>query len=527
MRVKKISMRMAKDILSYVLDRNMSQRGASQVVGVDRTVVAKILTRYKNSGVPWPMPSDISDDKLKALLYPKAGPQVADQQIHFDNIHLALQQRGATLAILHQEWVDQAPESNTLGYQQFCKRYSQYRRRLRISMRRVDQFGEVAYVDYSGMTVRYFNPQTMRPVDCQVFIGVLGGSLYTFCEATHTQRVRDWLASHVRMFTYFGGVPRVIVPDNLKAAVTKADRFFPTINESYQAMCHYYGTTPFPARARKPKDKPKAEAGVSLAQRWILFVLRNRRLFSLAEVNREISVLLTQLNSKEFQKKSGSRFSKWIEHERPALLPLPSAPYELAEWGKARAEKDYHVEVEGSFYSVPYQFRHSQIEYRMTEKSIEFLHASELIACHIRSNAPGSIVTLSDHQPPNHKAVSGWSAEEALSWASTVGVCTVTMLEMQIKKSRNFLSGYRTTEGMKWLCKKYGNQRVEEACTYASANKVSSMEALRTILSKNLDTLLPQVSHENSILKIDHENIRGADYYARILNKSKEHPHDE
>lgn len=524
---KMIGMRVAREILAYLLERNMSQRAAAQIVAVDRTVVAKVFNRYRASGLPWPIPNAVSDTALRQVIYPRIGAQAEQHHIDFDTVHLALQLKGATLAILHQEWADEDPARNDLGYQQFCRRYKNYRRQLQISMRRTDQFGEVAYVDYSGMTAKYFDRHSMQDVECQVFIGVLGGSQYTYCEATHSQRLRDWLGSHVRMFAFFGGVPRAIVPDNLKSAVTKADRFFPTINESYQALCQHYGTLAFPARAGRPKDKPKAEAGVLLAQRWILFVLRKRRFFSLDELNREIAVLLTKLNEKKFQKKAGSRLLKWIEHERPALLPLPAEPYVLAEWGKVRAGQDYHVEIEHSFYSVPHRFRNTEIDFRLSDQSVELLHDGEAIACHRRSNVEGSLNTRPEHQPPNHKAVAAWSAEEALSWARGIGEQTTRMLELQLDRSRNFLSGYRTTEGMRSLCKKYGSQRVEEVCAYALENNVTSMQAIRTILSKSLDSLLPQGIQDSSVSKIVHENIRGAGYYARILSESKEQSNDE
>jgi transposase len=515
-------MRVIRDILAYQFDKKLSQRRTAKLVGFDRTVILKVITRYQKSGLPWPIPDDVSDIHLREVIYPSMGRPSFVSAIDFEAIHLGLQQKGATLTVLHDEWMAERPEHNTLSYQQFCRRYESYRRQLAISMRRADLFGQVAYVDYSGMTMTYFDPGTMKEVECQVFIGVLGGSLYTFCEATHTQRMRDWLSSHARMFSYFGGVPRTVVPDNLKAAVTKADRFFPTINESYQAMCQYYGTEPFPARAGKPKDKPKAEAGVLLAQRWILFVLRKRKFFSLNEMNQEIGLLLTRLNEKKFQKKSGSRKLKWIEHELPALMPLPAQPYVVAEWGKVRAGKDYHVEIEKNFYSVPHRFRNMEIEYKLTDTSIELLQEGEVVACHSRFRTEGGVSTKPEHQPPNHRAVSAWSIESAMSWAQGVGEETAKMLEIQLNRSRNNMSGYRTTEGMKSLCKHYGERRLEEVCRYSLANGATSMKELRTILSKNLDLLLPQDSPANSIPEINHENIRGAKYYADILNTTKE-----
>lgn len=524
---KEIEMEVARAILEYLLDRRLSKREAARAAGVDRNVVTKVLHRYQKAGLGWPIPYGLSDEELRALIYPyRNGPSVA-HTIRFDTLHLSMQQKGATLTVLHQEWVDEDPEHNNLKYSQFCKLYREYREQLQISMRRVDPFGEVCYVDYSGMTVSYFNRDTMQEIECQIFIGVLGGSQYTFCEATHTQRIPDWIGSHTRMFTFFGGVPRTTVFDNLKSAVTKADRFFPEINRSYKAMCRHYGTIPFAARARKPKDKPKAEAGVLLAQRWILFALRKRRFFSLAELNDEIAVLLARLNDRKFQKKSGSRRLRWVEHERLALKPLPLEPYVLAEWGKARVGRDYHVEIEHNFYSVPNRFRNTEVDFRLTEDTVELLQSGSSIACHARSYDKEAVFTKEEHQPPNHRAVASWTSEDALKWASSIGRNTEIMLSIQLKRSPNFLSGYRTTEGMKRLCKSYGDKRLEEVCSYAVENGVTSMDALRTILSKRIDSLLPQGVADSAASKVEHENLRGANYYTEILTAFKEQDHDE
>ncbi|WP_228894808.1 IS21 family transposase [Pseudoduganella aquatica] len=521
------TMQLAREILACMLDRNFSQRATSTLLHVDRGTISRILKKHQAGELPWPLPPDLTEEQLTSILYAQPEAQGVDYAIDFDQIHLSLQQKGATRAILYQEWIEQAPEGKELGYQHFCKLYRRYQKKLKISMRRVDQFGEFAYIDYSGLRPHYIDAAAGTKVECELFVAVLGGSKFTYCEATPSQRLADWLRSHVRMFAYFGGVPQFVVPDNLKSGVTKADRFFPVLNESYKMMCQHYGTMPFPARARRPKDKPSVEGGVLLAQRWILFALRKRTFFSLSELNEEIGQLLERLNAKAFQKLPGSRFSRWLEHERPALQPLPATPFELAEWGKVRVAHDYHINVEGSFYSVPHRLRTMEVDYRLTEDIVEVIHCGAPVAAHPRSRVIGSVSTNPDHQPANHRAVSHWSAEQALEWARTVGSNTAALLDIQVSKARNHLVGYRTTEGMKSLCKKYGNQRVEEVCAYAMSNKVSSTQAVRDILAKKLDTLLPEGAYDGPGIKHAHENIRGAEYYARILQQSEEIDNDE
>jgi transposase len=521
---RRIDMRKIRDVLTCLFDKNLSFRETALYTRVGRSAVQYFKERFVESGLSWPLSQETTDEDLERALYPRK-PDTSRSTapvIDFAAVHASLKQSGATLAILHQEWLLQTSDVNQISYSQYCKLYRRFKKSLQLSMRKVDEYGDVAYVDYSGVTVGITNADTGEVKQAQIFVGVLGGSSYTFCEASTTQRSRDWIASHVRMFEYFGGVPRVVVPDNLKAAVTKADRLSPVINETYLAMCRHYGTNPFPARARKPKDKPKAEAGVLLAQRWILYVLRRRKFFSVDEVNREIAPLLIRLNAREFQKMPGCRFSRWLEHERPALMPLPEQRYEFAEWGKVRAAQDYHVQIDQHFYSVPFQLKGEELEWRLTERALELIFKGQVIAVHVRSYSPGATTTLPEHQHPSHKAVTQWSQEQALSWASNIGSGTEAMLRLQISKAPGHLFGYRITEAMRSLLKKYGAQRLEAVCVYALANKVSGSDALRNILSKKLDLLL----HEESVGKpeeqITHDNIRGAAYYSRLLQQPRE-----
>lgn len=519
-------MRKIRDVLTNRFERIFSNRRIAAITGLHHSTIADYLKRFAKVGLLWPLPADLDDTALENLLFSK--PSSQDRElgvmvpIDFAEIHAEMQKRGATIAALHSEWQEKTPPQDHIVYAHFCKRYKAYTRSLRLSMRRTEVYGENAYVDYSGQTIDITDPHTGEIRAAQIFIGVLGGSSYTYCEATWTQRSRDWLGSHVRMFEYFGGISRIVVPDNLKAAVTKADRFSPVLNESYRAMCRHYGVVPLPARAYRPKDKARAEGAVLLAQRWILFRLRKRKFFSLDEANREIRTLLEQLNRKSFQKLAGSRYTRWLEHELPTLLPLPSAPYEYAEWGKARAGIDYHVKIDNHHYSVPYQMRGNEFEYRMTDKAVELIFKGNSLATHRRSYEAEGKSTLDAHRPPAHQAVQGWNEEDACSWAATVGRSTEALLRIKVAQVHGMNMGYRITQSMKSLSKAHGPERLEEACAYALANSISGMPELRAILDKRLDKLLSQDSPDVSSPNLKHENIRGAHYYDRILNTETE-----
>lgn len=520
-------MRKIRDVLACLFDRNLSNRQAARSLGLHHSTVNEYRVRFAASGLSWPLPPGQDDAALEASFFPdKRGKQQAhsSSNIEFPEVHIQLQQKGATLMALHAEWLEQTPPEQQLSYSQFCRGYRAWRKAQRISMRRVEVYGETGYVDYSGATINITNSETGEVKTAQVFVGVLGGSSYTYCEATWTQRSRDWIGSHVRMFTFFGGVPRMIVPDNLKSAVTKADRYQPIINESYHAMCRHYAVTPVPARPYRPKDKSRAEGAVLLAQRWILFALRKRKFFSLDEANREIRRLLDRLNHKAFQKRKGSRFTRWQEQELPALQTLPAVSYEIAEWGKVRAGIDYHVRIDNHSYSVPYQLREREFEYRMTDTVIDLIYRGACIVQHSRSFDDEGTTTLDAHRSPAHQAVQ-LSDEDALAWAAEVGPSTAALMRIQLDKGNGHLMSYRLAQAMKSLAKAHTPGRLEEACAYALANKASGIPDIRNILSKGLDKLfgpdasppLASAAHE-----VVHENIRGADYYDRILNSDEE-----
>lgn len=516
-------MRQIRDVLTYLFERRLSKVQTSKVVGIHRATVQKYLTRFHQSGLPWPLPPELDDAAFERLLFPinaDAANQGVDD-IDFAHTHAEMQKRGATLSVLYAEWLEQSTSPKPISYSQFCRQYKQYKKSLRISMRRTEVYGQNVYVDYSGMTINIVNRETGEVRTAQVFVGVLGGSSYTYCEATWTQRSRDWLGSHARMFDYFGGVPCVIVPDNLKAAVTKVDRFEPKINESYQAMCRHYRIAPLPARIYRPKDKAKAEGAVLLAQRWILFVLRRQTFFTLEEANRAIRTLLDQLNHKPFQKQVGSRYSRWLEHELPTLQSLPATPYECAEWGKVRAGSDYHVRIDGHSYSVPYQLRGKELDYRMTDKIVEFISNGKPVATHPRSFEADRTTTQATHQAPAHQAMQ-WDRDSALAWAESVGPNTAAVLSAKIDKIKGDVMGYRVTQTMKSLLKAHGATRLEEACAYAHAHKLTLGSDLRTVLDKRLDRLFVQETSVASPSNIDHSNIRGAQYYDRLLATDEE-----
>lgn len=276
-------------------------------------------------------------------------------------------------------------------------------------MRQNHRADEKLFVDYSGMTVAISNASNGKSRQAQIFIACLGALNYTYAEATLTQSLPDWIDSHVRALEFFGGVPELITPDNLKSGVNKACRYEPDLNPTYLDMVNPYETTVIPARVRAPKDKAKAEVGVQIVERWILAKLRSRTFFSLAELNRAIAELLIDLNSRAFQKLPGSRQSAFESIDKLALKPLPVACHQFALWKKARVNIDYHIEVDRHYYSVPYQLVKKQLDIRLTANTVECFYEGKKVANHILSDRPAYHATVKEHMPERHQKYIEWT----------------------------------------------------------------------------------------------------------------------
>ncbi len=366
-------------------------------------------------------------------------------------------------------------------------------------------------MDYCGQTIPIVDSTTGEIRDAQVFVAVMGASNYTYAETTWSQSLADWTGSHVRTFSYFGAVPHCIVPDNLLPGVTKTCRYEPGINATYQEMATHYGTAVIPARVRKPRDKPKVEAGVQFVQRFILAGLRHHTFFSLAEANAAIKGRLELLNNRPFRKLPGTRKSRFEELDHPAMLPLPELPYQYAQWKIARVHIDYHVDVEGHFYSVPYRLVREQVDVRYTSATVECFHKGNRIASHPRSFVKGKHTTDPEHMPTSHREYAEWTPERLVTWASQSGKATAAVVESILSRKAYAEHGFRSCMGIISLGKRFGKERLEAACERALFIKGISYASIKLILNNNLDQKpLPK---QQELLTVTHDNIRGTDYY--------------
>ena len=454
----------------------------------------------------------MGDDTLENLLYQtrnnpsklsRSRPEWASLQAEL------VSHRNLTLMLLWQEYKGNSPDG--YQYSQFCELFRQWQKKLDLSMRQEHRAGEKMFVDYCGQTLPIVDASTGEIRDSQVFVAVMGTSNYTYAEATWSQSLPDWIGSHVRAFAFMGAVPRCTVIDNLKSGVNRSCRYEPDLNATYAALAEHYQTAVVPARVRRPRDKAKVEVGVQIVQRFILAGLRHRTFFSLAEANAAIRERLDMLNNRPFRKLPGTRKSRFEELDRPAMLPVPEAPYEYAEWIKARVHIDYHVEVDEHFYSVPHRLVREQVEVRSTETTVECFHNRKRVASHLKSSMKGKHTTCPEHMPRAHREFAEWTPERFISWAARTGPSTARAVEDILSRRAYPEHGFRSCMGIISLGKRFGQDRLEAACNRALLIKGVNYRSIKSILENNLDK--NPLPGQQELTPVVHENIRGTDYY--------------
>ena len=505
-------MRKIKDVLRLKFETDLSHRRIARCCHVSRPAVAALLSRFEAAGLSWPAAAEMDDATLEQLLYPPVPALPTSERTAPDwpQVHRELRRQSVTLMLLWHEYKAAHPEG--VQYSWFCEQYRAWAGKLDVVMRQEHRAGEKLFVDYAGQTAEVVDRQTGEVRQAQIFVAVLGASNYTYAEATWSQQLPDWIGSHVRAFEFLGGTSEVVVPDNLRSGVSQAHRYEPDLNPTYQDLARHYGVAVLPARARRPRDKAKAEAGVLLVERWILAALRNQTFFSLAELNREIARLLKRLNERPFKKLPGSRRELFEQLDRPALQPLPAQAYEFAEWKKVRVNIDYHVDVEGHYYSVPYQLVRKPLDARYTARTVECFHKGQRVASHIRSRLIGHHTTVAEHMPKSHREYAEWTPQRLIRWAEKTGPATTGVVQTILERRAHPQQGFRACLGILRLGKSFSDERLEAACRRALKIGSCSYKSIDSILRQGLDRrALPE--QQSLDLSIEHDNIRGSDYY--------------
>lgn len=503
-------MRKIREVLRLKFDGGRSDRQIAQSVGLARSSVGQYVGRFQAAGLVWPVSPALTDRDLEAALFPPPPAVPASRRgvPDWPAVHQELRRKGVTLFLLWQEYKAACPEG--FQYSWFCEHYQAWRGRCDRVMRQVHRAGEKLFVDFAGPTVPLVDAATGEIREAQIFVAVLGASSYTYAEAVASQALPDWIGAHVRAFEFLGGVPELLVPDNLAAGVRKACRYEPDLNPTYADLAAHYGVAVVPARVRKPRDKAKVEAGVLLVERWILARLRNRVFTSLAGLNRAIRELLEDLNRRPFKKLPGCRREAFDSLDRPALRPLPATPYAFAEWKRATVHVDYHVELEGHYYSVPHALVGRKVDLRHTATTVEVFHQGQRVAAHAKVSARGRFTTVEAHMPAEHRQAR-WSPERLLRWAEKTGPHTAAFVTAVLHGRRHPEQGFRTCLGVLRLGERYTPARLEAACQRALALKALSYRSVDSILAHGLDT--QPLAQATTTPSQDHANLRGPAYF--------------
>lgn len=507
---ERLSMRKIREVLR-LHSLGVSGREIARTLELGGGTVSGYLVRAKVAGLDWPLPDDLDDAAIERRLFvPREENRRGRPAPDYAWIHRELRGKNVTLALLWQEYRAVEPE----GYQfsQFCNLYRRWVRKLAISMRQDHKGGEKLFVDFSGDGITWVDPLTGELKEAALFVATLGASSATYAECFENQQLEAWIVGQVHALEYFGGVTKIIVPDQPRTSTTRPCRYDPELNPDYAEFARHYGTCIIPARPGKPKDKAKVETAVLLAQRWIIAALRHKTFFSIDEINRAIRELLEKLNNRPMRKIRRSRKELLEELDRPNLMPLPSTRYEPNDWKVgARINIDYHIEFDHNYYSVPYQIRGELVDVRATRDTVEVYHRSKRIASHVRLYGRGLRSTLPEHMPSAHRAHVEWTPSRILNWAAEVGPSTKTLAKRIIERRDHPEQGYRACLGILRLAKRHTPERLEKAAARALATKSHSYHSVVSILEKRLESQpLPELTQASLPL---HENIRGSSYF--------------
>lgn len=490
----------------------MSQREVARVTGVSKSGVGEIASYARAAGLAWEQARALDDEALQARVYPPPAPRSARHlEPDWAQVHQQMKLPAVTLQLLWEEY-RQAQGEQAYKYSAFCEKYARWARHLKRSMRQVHKAGERLFVDYAGQTVAMVDAFTGEITRAQIFVAVLGASNYTFACATRTQQAVDWVRSIIAALEFIGGVPRLLVPDQPRALMIRPDRYEPTSHRLLEELCDHYGMAVLPARPAHPQDKAKVEVGVQVVERWILARLRGRTFTTLGELNRAIAALLEQLNARAFKKLPGCRRSAFEELDRPALGPLPAVPMEVAQFKLARVNIDYHVELNGHYYSVPNALVGQQVELRIGERTLEVLHKQQRVAAHAISSSRGAHTTVAEHMPASHRAHAQWSPARLIAWGERMGAATATVVRWQMEHRPHPEQGYRACLGLMRLQREYGTERLEAACARALSIRAPHYKSVSSILASGLDRQ-PVIAANEAPLLPAHENVRGPGYY--------------
>jgi transposase len=509
------TLRMTKLKQIFLLRSNgISLDAISRNVECSRNTVKKYIRLAAQKGYSFSDLGVKEDHELEKIF---ADPvQVSKDRYHnleelFPWMTKELQRTGVTRWTLWGEYKSRYPDG--YSYSHFCEYYKQWTESGQSTMHFEHEPGDKVYIDFTGKKLSIIDENTGEIKEVEVFVALLGYSQYTYVEALGSQKKEDFIEAVQNALHYFKGVPRAVVTDNLKAAVTKADRYEPDVNETFLDLANHYGVAILPARSRKPRDKALVENAVSLVYQRIFAPLRNESFFSIDQLNYVIREQLDKHNQLSFLKEPISRRKKYERDELPLLRPLPQERYEIKHYKTVKVMKNCHAQLDKCYYSVPFRYIGKTVKILYTTRHVSIFHTTDRIAFHERKSKPFSYSTHGEHLPSTHQFVSQWSPEKFLKWAEKIGPSVKAYIE-QILGQKNYPEqSYRSCVGILSFEKKVGKERLINAIERASNYNVYNYKVIKNIIAGKLDKLAEDTTQARQSCLPFHENIRGKENY--------------
>lgn len=496
--------------------QGISSRNIAASIACSRNTIRTVITRAAEEGIAWPLADHMTDRVLQQTLLGKLSKSQEYKMPDLEFIHQELAKNGVTLTLLWKEYFENCRMENSrpLMYSAFCYQYQQFAAKHKATLHVEHKPGERMEVDWAGDTAVILNNISGKPIPVYVFVAVLPCSGYAYAEGFLNREMESWITAHVHAYEFFGGATRLLIPDNLKTGVDKADWYSPVINKTYHEMAEYYGTAVIPTGVRKPKQKASVERAVGMLSTWITAALRNQQFFSLWELNEAMRHKLADFNRKPFQKKPGSRESAFCE-ERPFLIPLPCKPFELSTWKIATVQLNYHIAVDKMNYSVPYEYIKHKVDVRLTQNMVEVFYKGKRIASHKRLYGfSGQYSTNAEHMPEKHRQYTRWNAERFIRWASDIGPHTEQAVKAIITSRKVEEQSYKTCIALLKLADAYSTQRLEAACEKALCyHSCPGFRSIKTILKTGSDRQIKPAADVSLEKDTRYAFTRGKTYY--------------
>lgn len=495
-----------------------SQRTIASVVKSSRDTVSTVLRVANATGVTWPLDENVSNKDLQDMLFPgKYESQASYVEPDYAYIHKELARNGVTLTLLWSEYCDRTRSDGGVPYMytQFCEKYRRWARLTKATMRISHKPGDAVQVDWAGDPLYYTDPDNGEEYPAYIFVAVLPCSWYTYADARESMNSENWLLCHKHAFEYFGGVPRLVIPDNCKTATTGNTRYETILNRSYHEMAEHYNMAIVPARVRKPDDKAAAEGTVRFVSTWITAALRDRKFFSLQEARAAVAEKLEELNRKPFRKRPGNRKTAFEEEEKAYLRPLPNTPYEPSLWTTPKVSYDYLVSDGRNKYSVPYDLIGEVVDLRLTENMVEVYYKGVRVAVHVRLKKQlRDPIVKPEHMPENHRKFLHYNADDFIQWAAGIGSNTEEVVKFFLSSGKEVEQGFKSCAGLTKLSNRYGKAVLEGACgRVLKLTNVPTLRNISTLCKSGQEKKTSSEQHE--VHDGSHGITRGAEYYRK------------